>query len=55
MPLVTHVFHTHQRIQNGHVVSTDPVQDVRTLIMTIQEQLWRLVLYQPYLPNVHIL
>ena len=30
-------------------------QDVRTLIMTIQEQLWRLVLYKPYLPNVHIL
>ena len=25
MPLVTHVFHTHQRIQNGHVVSSDPV------------------------------
>lgn len=25
MSLVTHVFHTHQRIQDGRVVSTDPV------------------------------
>ena len=25
MSFVTHVFHSHQRIQNGRVVSTDPV------------------------------